>query len=466
MIHSQLTALFLGAVLFGSPAPAPVAPPPLLSQEVSELPTCGLGREFHAGRRARLREELGEGVFVIRGLGETRGYHAFQQDKTFWYLTGVESPGAALVMDIEAGRDVLFLRDANPWKEAWEGEIWDVADEWVGEATGIGEVRSNKELGELLEELAGEDRQLWISMHPHIELGDCFDRAIPSDRARANDPFDGRASREHAFRERLELSFLREPMDATKVLSELRRAKTPEEVEAMRRAASAGVAGMNEAIRSTRPGLGEWELDALMGWMHRREGAVGAAYHPIVGSGSNSLVLHYSANDRVMLDGEVILIDYGPEFDHYTTDITRTWPVGGRFSERQAELYDAVLAAQEAGIAKARPGARMADVNAACTQVLRERGFGDLLAHSATHYIGMEVHDVGSARKPLEVGVAFTIEPGLYEKETGIGIRIEDVVVITADGCEVITAGIPRTRERIEALWAEKGVLDWMEAGR
>ena len=203
-----------------------------------------------------------------------------------------------------------------------------------------------------------------------------------------------------------------------------------------------------------------------MGWMHRREGAVGAAYHPIVGSGSNSLVLHYSANDRVMLDGEVILIDYGPEFDHYTTDITRTWPVGGRFSERQAELYDAVLAAQEAGIAKARPGARMADVNAACTQVLRERGFGDLLAHSATHYIGMEVHDVGSARKPLEVGVAFTIEPGLYEKETGIGIRIEDVVVITADGCEVITAGIPRTRERIEALWAEKGVLDWMEAGR
>ncbi|MDP6407962.1 MAG: Xaa-Pro peptidase family protein [Planctomycetota bacterium] len=464
MNRSHWIALTLSLPLCGSFALARQSTPP--EDGTPAAPRCGLGREFHAGRRARLREELDKGVFVIRGLGETRGYHAFRQDKTFWYLTGIESPGAALVMDVESGREVLFLRDANPWKEAWEGEVWDVEDAWVGEVSGLGEVRSNKELDGFLEELLGEDRPLWISMHPYIGLGDCFDRAIPADRARAADPLDGRASRERAFREQLQQRFGRKAQDATKVLSELRRAKTPEEVEAMRGAARAGVAAMNEAIRSTRPGLGEWELGALMGWMHLREGAAGAAYHPIVGSGSNSLVLHYSANDRVMRDGEVVLIDYGPEFNHYTTDITRTWPVGGRFSERQAELYDAVLAAQAAGIQAARPGARMADVNAACTEVLRERGLGDFLAHAATHYIGMEVHDVGSARKPLEVGVAFTIEPGLYEKETGIGIRIEDVVVITPEGCEVITAGIPRAREEIEALWAEEGVLDALAGGR
>ncbi|MDP6540333.1 MAG: Xaa-Pro peptidase family protein [Planctomycetota bacterium] len=455
-------ALALAGLSPSSPAvqeSEPAASPPRAA-------VCGLGKEFHASRRARLREELAEGVFVIRGLGETRGYHAFRQDKTFWYLTGIESPGAALLMDIESGREVLFLRDANPWKEAWEGELWDVGDEWVEPVTGFAEVRSNKELDEALEEMAGADRVVWISMHPYIELGDCFDRAIPADRARAADPLDGRASRERAFRAALAERLGREPRDATSALNELRRVKTPEEVEAMRRAALAGVAGMNEAIRSTRPGLGEWDLDALMGWMHRRAGAAGAAYHPIVGSGPNSLILHYSANDRVMRDGDVVLIDYGPEFDHYTTDITRTWPVGGRFTERQAELYDAVLAAQQAGIQAARPGARMADVNAACTQVLRERGFGDLLAHAATHYIGMEVHDVGSARKPLEVGVAFTIEPGLYEKETAIGIRIEDVVVITAEGCEVITGAIPRAREDIEALWNERGVLDALAEGR
>jgi len=367
------------------------------------------------------------------------------------------------VLDADAKQAILFLRDPSPAKERWEGELWDCGDAWIGAVTGFEDVRPIDELGAALDELAGEERALWTSLHPYIGLGDCYDRARPFDRARLRDPFDGRPSREQAFRAGLEERFGREVRDAAPILNEMRRVKTGAELDALRRAGRAGAEGMVEAMRSTRPGLGEWELDALMSWMHRRAGAAGAAYHPIVGSGPNSLVLHYSADSRVMRDGDVVLIDYGPELDHYTIDITRTWPVGGKFTARQAELYDAVLAAQEAGIAAVKPGARLSDVHAACLGVLRERGLGDLMPHGSCHYVGLEVHDVGAGDEPLVPGVVFTIEPGVYERETGIGIRIEDTVAVTGDGCEVLTPGIPRTREEVERAIAQEGVLDWME---
>jgi Xaa-Pro aminopeptidase len=171
-------------------------------------------------------------------------------------------------------------------------------------------------------------------------------------------------------------------------------------------------------------------------------------------------VLHYNTNGRRMQAGEVLLIDYAPEFDHEDVDITRTWPVNGKFSEKQAQIYDAVLAAQEAGIAAAKPGATIGDVNAACEKSMQDAGFGKLIRHGACHGVGLEVHDVGDYSKPLVPGCAFTIEPGLYDESSGIGVRIEDVFVITADGCKNITAGVPRDRAAIEALINDKGLLD------
>jgi len=199
-----------------------------------------------------------------------------------------------------------------------------------------------------------------------------------------------------------------------------------------------------------------------MSFVQIREGAAGPAYHAIVGSGANSLVLHYGANNRRMQDGDMLLIDYAPEVDHYTCDITRSWPVNGHFSPRQAELYDVVLEAQLAGIAAVKPGATIGDVSRACQAVIDAHGMGKFVRHGPCHMIGMEVHDVGSGRKPLEPGVCFTVEPGLYEDATGIGIRIEDVVCVTADGCEVLSAGVPKDRATIEQLIAAPGVLDWM----
>lgn len=439
------------------PAHAPPTAPPHIR--------CGLGAEFHGGRRAALAEALGaEGVLVIRGMNETRDYTRFHQDKTFWYLTGVESPDAVFAMDFETGRQVLFLPPADTNYEIWNGERWDADDRWVTPLTGIDEIRSTDELEDVLDEMIDDGERAWISYHPWVTLSGGYDRAQPADNAMARDPLDGRPNREKQLKSRLEERFNASVKNCAREIIQLRMVKTPEELDALRRASDAGAIAMNEAIRSTRAGLGEWEIDSLMAWVQRRHGAAGSAYHPIVGSGANSLTLHYQSNDRRMEDGDILLVDYGPEIDHYVTDITRTWPVNGKFTSRQAELYDAVLDAQLAGIAAAKPGAKIGDVNAAANGLLEERGFKPLIRHGVCHWVGMEVHDPGDMRRVLEPGMVFTIEPGLYEAETGIGIRIEDVVVITEDGCEVITSATPKSREAMEQLVAEEGILDTLDA--
>jgi Xaa-Pro aminopeptidase len=447
------------------PASAVVAAP-IASVERSGdgKPVCGLGRSFHAGRRKALRETLGNGVVVIRGLPDVRDYMQFRQDKVFWYLTGVESPNAALVMDCASGREVLLLPDANHRRERWDGELWDADDAWVRDLTGIGDVRPSAKLDDVLHDFIKNDSKIWISMHPNAALAGCCDQAYDTDKSILDDPFDGRASREQALATALERTFHTKPSDCSQQIGELRRVKQPEEIAAMRRAGRAGALAMAEAIRSTSAGLGEWELDGLMSWIHLRAGAAGPAYHAIVGSGANSLVLHYGASNRRMNDGEVVLIDYAPEVDHYTSDITRTWPVNGRFSARQAELYAAVLESQAAGIAAVKPGATIEDVSKACAKVFEQKGLGKLERHGPCHYIGLEVHDDADYSTPFVAGVCFTVEPGLYEESTGIGIRIEDVVCVTAEGCEVLSRDVPKDRAAMEQLVGEQGVLDWLGA--
>jgi Xaa-Pro aminopeptidase len=431
-----------------------------LSLSPGQAQKCGLGAPFHAGRRAALRAKLGEGLVVVRGLPSTRDYSAFRQDKVFWYLTGVESPNAALLMDAKSGEEILFLPKRNKGGEVWEGELWDTSDEWVKQLTGFTDLRPIGELAAVLKEKTGSQKIVWTSAKAHVELAGCLDRARPYDERIEKDPLDGRKSREAAFAQHLREDFGAEVKDLSQILDEIRRVKTAEEVGAIRRASQAGSVAMIEAMRSTRPGLGEWEIDALMSFVHRREGADGPAYHAIVGSGPNSLALHYSASSRVMNAGEVLLIDYAPEFDHYTSDITRTWPVDGQLTPRMEEIYRAVLAAQEAGIAAVKPGQTMGEISRVCKAVLKEHGMEKLMPHGACHYVGMEVHDVGADNAPLEPGVVFTVEPGVYEPQTGIGVRIEDVVVVTKDGCEVLSSGVPKALKEVLELVASEGLLD------
>jgi Xaa-Pro aminopeptidase len=440
---------------------------PALGASAQAPQDVGLGSEFHAGRRAALREQLEGGLVLLRGLPTTRDYVPFRQDKLFWYFTGIESPGAALLMDVERGTEVLYLPPANPGLEAWEGELWDVGDAWVPAASGIADVRPSTALLGDLERLCAEPKTvIHISRDPFVTLAGATDRARPYDREIERDPLDGRESRESALEEQLERRFAAQVRNCAPVVAELRRIKTEPELAALQRAADASVAATLEAIRSTRPGLREWELDALMSFVHRRQGGTGPAYYGIVGAGPNSCVLHYSAVDRTMAADDVVLVDYACEYDHQTCDITRTWPVGERFTPRAAELYDIVLEAQQAGIAAAVTGASFGDIDAACNQVFERHGVLGLRLHGPSHYIGMEVHDAGSYTKRLEPGVVITVEPGLYDTAAGIGIRIEDVIAVTAQGNRNLTAAAPRTRAEIEALRAETGLLDWLDGER
>ena len=441
--------------------------PEITKQDVGAPPSgvvCGLGAEFHAGRRAALAESVGEGVLIFRGQPDTRAYLRFQQDKTFWWLTGIESPNVALVIDTRTGEEVLFLPKQNLGSERWEGEKWDVGDEWVAGLTGFSDIRQDTKLVSFLKERLADKPTVWISKEPHVELAGCYDRAAPYDSKRKRDPLDGRVSREQALEDKLIDRYEVEVKDCQRQIADLRKVKTAEEIEAMRIANDVGVSAMIEGMRATKPGVSEWELDSLMSFAQRRLGAAGPAYEAIVGSGANALILHYISNHELCDDGELLLVDFAPEVGHYITDITRTWPVNGKFTERQAEIYDCVLAAQNASIAAVRPGVTIRDVQKAAMDVIEERGMRSLVRHGFFHFVGMEVHDVGGMQGELEVGMAFTIEPGLYEDETSIGIRIEDVVVVTEDGCINLSEGCPRDRAEIEALVGSGGLLEAMDA--
>ncbi|QDU69985.1 M24 family metallopeptidase [Engelhardtia mirabilis] len=432
----------------------------------AQVPEVGLGRDFHAGRRAALREVVDGGWILLRGLPATRDYVAFRQDKVFWYFTGIESPGASLLMDAAGETEILYLPDARPQVEQWEGPRWDTGDEWARAAAGVTDVRPERALLKDLEQLAAEgELTLHVPRDPWVTLAGATDRAWPYNREIERDPLDGRPSRERALAQALEERFGAKVENCSAQIAELRRIKTPEEVAALRRAADASVAAILEAVRSTRAGLYEWEIDALMTFVHRLQGGTGPAYYAIVGAGANSCVLHYSEVSKRLEPGEVLLVDYACELDHQTCDITRTWPVDASFSPRAAELYDIVAEAQVAGIAASVPGASFGDVDAACNAVFERHGVLDLRLHGPSHYIGMEVHDPGSYAKRLEPGVAITVEPGLYDTAAGIGIRIEDVILVTDEGPVNLTAGAPRARAEIEALRAQEGLLDRMQAG-
>ena len=445
-----------------------------VSRAADGAAVCGLGRDWHAGRRAELARRLETGIVVLRGLPDPRASVAFRQDKNFWYLTGIESPDVALLLDLDRGEEVLFVAKPSAFKESWAGEIWDADDAWVRDLTGIEDVRANdagrganRALLEALDAMveAQPGRPIWTIQTGWIGLSGAYDSSVPYDAARRKDSLDGRESREDALARHLRERYAErelEVKDLTPELWDMRVIKTPEEIGAVRRASRASAVALREAMRSTRPGLGEWDLDALLTWQQRRAGADGPAYAPIVGSGANSLVLHYNFSSRRMRDGEVVLVDFAPEVDHYVSDVTRTWPVGGTFDDRMVPIYDAVLAAQEAAIAAVRPGAAYRDIGRAATGVLRERGYS--CPHGICHSVGMAVHDPGRMGGELRPGMIFTIEPGIYDQETGIGVRIEDVVLVTEEGCEVLSADCPKTRVEIEALIAEEGILDVVDA--
>ena len=397
--------------------------------------------------------------------------YPYRQDSDFWYLSGFAEPEAVLVLvpGRKHGEQLLFCRERDADREAWDGPR--AGPEGAVERFGMDDAYPIADLDEILPGLLEGRRRVYY----HFGRDKDFDLTLIGwvNRVRAR----SRQGVEppHEF---LELGHL---------LHELRLFKSRDELRLMQRAADVAARAQVAAMQATRPGLREFEVEAALQHTYRANDCV-AAYEPIVGAGANGCVLHYRANNAAMADGDLLLVDAGAEYANYASDITRTWPVNGVYSKEQRALYQLVLDAQAAALEQARPGRTWIAGHDAAVSVLAEgllslgllKGkLKDVIAsgdyrrfymHKTGHWLGLDVHDVGEYKvagdyRELEPGMVFTIEPGLYiapgskgvpAKYQGIGIRIEDDVAITKEGHHVLTDGVPREVDAVEAVLAAR----------
>jgi Xaa-Pro aminopeptidase len=419
-------------------------------------------------RRKRVAREIGQGVLVLFAAAPTLRNndvtHEYRQDSDFYYLTGLDEPGAVLVvLGGEAPRSVLFVNPKDPEREVWEGLRLGVDG---ARSLGVDETLPITELDEQLPRLLIDRSQVICRFGGDSLVDQRLVRALGVTRRQM----------------RRGVGCPSALVDVATVVHEMRRVKQPEEVELLTRAITISGEAHLAAMARAQPGLYEYEIEAVLRGAFRSRGSERVAYEPIVGSGPNATILHYVKNQRQMREGELLLVDAGCEYGYYAADITRTFPVSGRFSPVQRAVYDVVLAAQAASIAKAGPGATLEQIHEAATRVIceglvelgvlgnsaevafTEGTYKPFFMHKTSHYLGMDVHDVGryyeqGKPRPLEPGVVITVEPGLYfspeapepaARFRGIGVRIEDDLLIEPDGVRVLSGGVPKDPTDVE----------------
>ncbi|MEO6709223.1 MAG: aminopeptidase P N-terminal domain-containing protein [Planctomycetota bacterium] len=422
-----------------------------------------------------LLAERGAAAIIPTASAKIRNHdseYRFRPDSDFWYLSGFAEPDSVLVLlpgsANNAARSILFLREKKREEEVWTGLRLGV--EAAPGALGVDAAHPIAELWTRLPELLkGFERIVYRS-----GLEETRDRAL-----------HGLLAKMRA-QVRSEFSLPSELIDPSTLLHELRLFKTPAEIALMRKAAAITTEAHVAAMRETRPGMRENEIDALLTYTFLRRGASGAAYGNIVAGGANACILHYHENDQELRAGDLLLIDAGAEFDCYASDVTRTFPVDGQFSAEQRALYEVVLEAQLTAIAQVRPGntfqsvhevavrvlceglARLGLLSGTPAEIVKSESYKRFYMHRTGHWLGLDVHDCGAyvvagASRPMQAGQVLTVEPGLYiapEDERveprwrGIGIRIEDDLLVTATGHEVLTREIPKSVEEIERACA------------
>ena len=426
-----------------------------------------------AARRAALMEAIGpNAIAIVRSLPERLrngdAFHPFRQASDVLYLTGFVEPETTLVIrpGADADRVVMFVRPRNPELETWDGRRAGL--EGAKERYGADAAYPSHELEAKLPDLLANVDE-W-----HVGLG-------------IDDELDALVARTLAKLRRTEKKGKRPPraiVDPRVALHELRLKKRPEELAALREAAKISSDAHIAAMKVGRPGAYEHELEAVINYTFRRRGGGGPGYSTIVGAGVNATILHYIENSCRIADGDLVLVDAGCEYDHYTADITRTWPANGKFSPAQRDVYELVLRTQVAAIAMAKPGATLEQIHEYCVRSLTEgmvalkllegsvdaliadQSYRKFYMHGTSHWLGLDVHDAGAytrggKARVLEPGMVITIEPGLYiasdapgvpDALRGIGVRIEDDLAITSGAPEVLTAACPKQIAELEAL--------------
>ena len=415
----MLATWILAAAVSGSfvhPAPQPDP----------ELPVA-----VYKARRERVLKELGGCVAVIAAQGVMQGItEDFRQDGDFYWLTGINEPDAYLVFQPKSPyrKVVLYLKPRDPEAERWTGPRDPVSPALL-EKYGVDRILRGTP--ELTLENAGEHH-------------DCVTLITPGGMGKSERNDDELALR-LASRNGLKVNYQRS------LLIRFRSAHAPEELERMRRAIAITALGHDVAARATVAGVSERDVQSQLEYAFFSNGATGLSYSSIVGSGPNGAVLHWDQNSRILRSGDLVVIDAAAEYGRYASDVTRTYPVSGHYTPEQAKVYRAVYQAQEDIFAAIRPGVSMAELQHVAEESLRRAGYLADFIHGFGHFVGLDVHDAGDYEAPIPTGAVFTVEPGVYLPQQGFGIRIEDEVLMTDHGYQLLTSMIPRKLEDVES---------------
>lgn len=407
--------------------------------------------KFFVENRKRLMEALPEDSIVVLFAGEAPKKSADEQypftpNRHFYYLCGIAEAGVKLMLVKEKGNisEYLFIQKSDPVREKWVGKT--ISAEEAKVVSGVAHICYFEDFESVV--------------HRHLTYGTLKHLGMDFER----DGFDAPESRELSFAKACQARY---PFvgvrNVHEIISRLRMVKSEEEIALLREAIAVTDEGIKALMRHAKAGMYEYALEAHFDYVLKSRGIRDYAFKTIAASGANATVLHYEANHSQIPEGAMILFDLGAQYQYYNADISRTFPVSGQFSERQKVFYNMVLEAQRRVIAAIRPGVRLGELNeivkAYYLEALGELGMAQTqddvrryYYHGVSHFLGLDTHDVGSGAIPLEPGMVITVEPGIYIEEEAIGIRIEDDVVVTAEGCEVLSSEIIKTVEEIEAF--------------
>jgi Xaa-Pro aminopeptidase len=456
--------------------------------------TDSLPKEEFAERRAKLLQKVGDGLVIIEGTAETGNSLKFRQNNQFFYLTGVEVPRAMLLIDGRTKKSMLFIPPRDERKERTEGPVLVPGPEAV-QLTGMDAVEPREAFGAALAAAAATKRTAYVPFRPEVLGGASVSDPKARWAASADDPWDGGKSREALFLEKVRAAApLLDVQDLDPLVDALRFIKSPREIALLRESTRIAGLAMMEAMRSAKPGMYEYEIEAMGDYIFKAHNSQGAAYFALVAAGTNSHYPHYHSAQTQTKDGDLVLFDYAPDYKYYASDVTREFPVNGKFSADQRELYgiyvklytalmtsikpnvpvqsilkdvvakmDATIASypfknpkyKEAAVRFADNYRRRIDPQPAAT------GTAPRAAGSLGHTVGMEVHDVNTPHGDVLVpGMVFTIEPALTIPEDRIYVRLEDVILVTDTGYENLSSFVPIEMDAIEKLAAETGMFE------
>lgn len=443
-------------------------------------------REEFTQRSTKIFDAIGNtAIALIQGASGLPGFSVFRQNNTFYYLTGLESPHAYVLLNGKTRRTTIYLPHRGAATESNQGKVLSAEDsELVKQLTGVDDVKGIEFLSA---DLVGSGLirppapLLYTEFSPAENGNDSRDENLFAQARTAADPWDGQPAREAMFIQKLKERFPQfEIRDLSPTLDAMRVIKSQKEIELIRKATQIAGLAIIESMRSTQPGVYEYQLDAAAKYIFHLHGARGDGYASIIGGGTNAYMGHYFHKTDVLKNGDLVLMDYAPDYHYYTSDVTRIWPVNGKFTNEQRELYNFIVAYRDALFKYIKPGVTSNEVLDNAAADMKQYLIGKKFVKPAhlkavedglkfrghfQHPVGMAVHDVGRVHGlPLQPGMVFTIDPMIWIHEERLYIRIEDMALVTETGVENLSAFVPSRIEDIEATIKEKGLIEYRPA--